>query len=30
MGAYTFPVEQGAIVITQNIIGRMLYAKFRM
>lgn len=30
MGAYTFPVEQGAIVITHNIIGRMLYAKFRM
>ena len=30
MGAHTFPVEQGAIVITHNIIGRMLYAKFRM
>ena len=30
MGAYTFPVEQGAIVITHNLVGRMLYAKFCM
>ena len=30
MGAYTFPVEQGAIVIAHNLVGRMLYARFCM
>ena len=30
MGAYTFPVEQGAIVIMHNLGRRMLFARFCM
>lgn len=30
MGAYTFPVHEGTIVISYNLGGRLLLARFRM